>query len=583
MVESKEKGGKMLDCLLKNGTVIDGTGGSRHKADVGIRNGRIVFIGKASEPAVRTIDATGLVIAPGFIDIHTHYDAQVFWDGALTPSPLHGVTSVVGGNCGFSVAPLIAESADYLRRMLAKVEGIPLETLEMGVDWAWNSFGEYLDLMEGKLAINAGFLVGHSAIRRNTMGEAAVGGSASPAEIQDMARRLRESLEQGALGFSSSLAFTHNDGAGNPVPSRSASHEELLTLARELRHVPGTSLEFIPGLGVFPPEIRDLMAGMSLAANRPLNWNVLFVNGKQPDIHQAQLTVSDEAAEKGARVVALTPAQPLRIRINFASGFGLELVPGWKKILNLPLAERLVAFADPATREELSGGEAGGMFRRMAEWHNFIVDNTYAPENKDFCGKTIGEIAEAQGKDPLDTMIDISLTDGLRTSFLQPTRGDDEETWKMRGEVWQDERTVVGASDSGAHLDMLDTFTATTSLLGPGVRERKLISLEEAVRQLTDVPASLYGIKDRGRIAKGFHADLVVFDPERIDPGPVVYKEDLPGGACRLYAQGQGIEHVLVEGTDVVRSGTLTDARPGTVLRAGRDTTSVEVPGGASS
>ena len=241
----------MLDVIIKGGTVIDGSGEQRRKADVGIRDGRIAAIGTIDEPARETIDATGKIIAPGFIDIHTHYDAQAFWDGTLSPSPFHGVTSIVGGNCGFSIAPLSPDAGDYLMRMLARVEGMPLATLQEGVPWSWESFGEYLDLLEGKLAVNAGFMVGHSALRRVVMGERAVGEEATEEEIAKMVKLLKDSLDEGGMGFSSTVAATHNDADGQPVPSRHASREELVTLAGAVCDLAGTTLEFLPGTTIF--------------------------------------------------------------------------------------------------------------------------------------------------------------------------------------------------------------------------------------------------------------------------------------------------------------------------------------------
>ena len=258
----------MLDVLIKGGTLVDGTGASARPGDVGIREGRIVALGTVDEPASKTIDATGKVVAPGLIDVHTHYDAQAFWDGTLSPSPFHGVTTVMGGNCGFSIAPLSPDAGDYLMRMLARVEGMPLEALEHGVPWDWTTFGDYLGKLENKLAVNAGFMVGHSALRRVVMGERAVGHEATPEELEKMERMLADSLEQGGMGFSSTISSTHNDADGQPVPSRHASREELVALARVVRDHPGTVLEFLPGAGEFTDEQVALMTDLSLAAQR---------------------------------------------------------------------------------------------------------------------------------------------------------------------------------------------------------------------------------------------------------------------------------------------------------------------------
>jgi len=572
----------MLDCKITGGTIVDGTGSPAREGDIGIRAGRIAAIGDVGEDARTEIDARGKVVSPGFIDIHTHYDAQVFWDPALTPSSVHGVTTVVGGNCGFTIAPLVPEAGDYLMRMLARVEGMPLESLSQGVPWNWRSFGEYLDRIEGGIAINAGFLVGHCALRRVVMGDDAVGKEANAAQIAAMAELLGESLAAGGLGFSSSLSPTHNDGDGNPVPSRYAAHEELLALARVVRDHPGTTLELLPGIGAFDEKQRDLMIRMSLEANRPLNWNVVICNAMVPQIAEAQLAVSDEAAARGAKIVALTLAQVMTMRVNLRTGFLFDTLPGWAEVIGRPLPDRIRAFADPATRARLDEGarsEGAGLFSFLARWENLTVDETFTPRNASLKGRKIGEIATEQGKSPLDAMLDLAVSEELRTSFLTQTFGDDADSWKMRADTWHDPRTIIGASDAGAHLDMIDTFACGTALLGPGVRDRKLMKLEAAVQQLTQAPAELYGIRDRGVLRPGAFADVVVFDANEIGVGPIHTRYDLPGGAGRLYADANGIEHVLVNGEEIVRGRDLTSRRPGTLLRSGRDTDTVTVPG----
>lgn len=573
----------MLDCIITNGTVIDGTGEPRRRADVGIRDGRIAALGTIDEPARQTIDATDRVVAPGFVDIHTHFDAQAFWDGSLSPSPLHGVTTVIGGNCGFSIAPLTDDAGDYLMRMLARVEGMPLEALRQGVPWNWRTFGEYLSRLDKTLAVNAGFLVGHSALRRVVMGEAAVGKEATPQQIEAMVALLRESLAQGGLGFSSSWAPTHNDGDGQPVPSRHATREEILALAAAVRDFEGTTLEFLPAVGIFDPTHVDLMASMSVAADRPLNWNVMQINSTVPDMYRSQLAASDYARERGGKVVALTLPQVMTLRLNFLSGFVLDTLPGWPEMFGLPLSERMALLRDPAARERLNqqaNSDAAGLFRFFAWWDNYLVDEVFTPANERFKGRNIGEIAQELGKAPFDTMLDLALSEDLRTSFMPRMPGDDEESWRIRSEVWHDPRTVIGASDAGAHLDMIDTFTCATSLLGPAVRDKGLMSLEEAVRQITEVPARLYGLRERGRLAVGYHADITIFDPQRVGPGPVHTRNDLPTGAARLYAEAEGISHVLVNGVEIVRGKALTGARAGTVLRSGRDTETVRASDG---
>ncbi len=574
----------MLDVVIRGGTLVDGSGEAPRQGDLGIRDGRIVALGTVDEEAREEIDARGKVVAPGFVDIHTHYDAQAFWDGTLSPSPFHGVTTVVGGNCGFSIAPLSPEAGDYLMRMLARVEGMPLESLQVGVPWDWSSFGEYLDKLEGKLSVNAGFMVGHSAIRRVVMGERAVGEEATPEELAEMVALLRTSLAEGGMGFSSTISRTHNDADGQPVPSRHASKEEILTLARQVRDFEGTTVEFLPGVDWGQDE-KEYMADISLAANRPVNWNVLAPTTMSADMVEHQLNATDVARARGAEVIALTVPQPMTVRINLHGGFVFDALYGWAHLFRMPIEERKTFLKDPANRAKLDAdakNEESGIFRALAVWENMTIDQVRNPDLQKYRGRNIGEIAKELGKQPFDTMLDIALEDDLHTYFMPPTMGNDEDSWKLRGKVWQDDRAVIGASDAGAHLDMIDTFAFTSQVLGNGVREFGVISLEEAVRQLTDVPARLYGVRERGRLEVGWHADVVVFDPATVGLGETYTKFDLPAGAGRLYAEAKGIDHVFANGVEIVRDNADTGARPGTILRSGRDTDTVEVPGGAN-
>ena len=569
----------MLDVRLVGGTVIDGTGVPRTVTDVGVRDGRIVEVGSGGETAARTIDVTGLVVAPGFVDLHTHYDAQLFWDPTASPSPLHGVTTVFGGNCGFALAPAGASHSEYLARLMSRVEGIPLAALEAGLDWEWTSFADWSGRLEGAgIAVNAGFLAGHSSIRRVVMGEEAVGQEASPAQIEAMAAVLRESLSAGAMGFSTSRAPTHHDGDGNPVPSRAATDEELLRLCEIVGERAGTQLEaIVPGcLNGFTREETELLAAMSKAAQRPLNWNVLGVGDTES--YKGQLSASDHARESGGRVIALTLPQGMSIRLTFLSGMVLDALPGWAELFGLTVAERLRALRDPATRTRLNEGAQSpdaGIIGALARWERLTVIETFADENAQFEGRTIGEIANDTGGDAFDTLLDIVVADELRTGLSPTMSPASDELWRARADVWSDDRTVVGASDAGAHLDMMCGATYSSFLVGEAVRDRGLLSLEEAVRQLTDVPARLYGVRDRGRVASGWCADLVVFDPETVGPRAERTHDDLPGGASRLMAEADGFAHVLVNGVEIASSGQFTGATPGHLLRSGRDTETV--------
>ena len=570
----------MLDLKLSGGTVVDGTGGASQRADVGIRAGRIVEIGDIEESATRTIDATDLVVAPGFVDLHTHYDAQLLWDATASPSPMHGVTTVFGGNCGFTLAPASEEHVDYLSRLMARVEGIPLPALQQGVPWDWKTFGDYLDRVEKSgTAVNAGFLAGHSAIRRVVMGADAVGGAASDDQIIEMERQLHDALDAGAMGFSTSQAHTHNDGDGNPVPSRAASRDELLRLAGAVHSHPGTQLELIIAgcLNGFSDDDVDLLTEMSLAADRPLNWNVLGVT--PGGMHEKQLAAGTRAAAWGARVVALTLPKGIQIRLSFLTGFVLDGLPGWRETISLPVPERMRALSDPAVRarlDEQAHSPEAGVLANLARWQRLEVIEGFTPQTKAFEGRLIGDIAQEQGKTPFDALLDIVVTDDLRTG-LRPNFGGPEpaETWKMRTDVWRDPRAMIGGSDAGAHLDMMSGASYSTFVVGDAVRNGYL-PIEEAVHLITDKPARLYGLTDRGRIAEGAFADIVCFDPDTVGPTGERTYDDLPGGASRIVARSQGVMHVFVNGTEIVSSSKYTGATPGTVLRSGRDTHTVK-------
>ena len=562
----------MFDVVIRNGLVVDGTGAPGRIVDVAVKDGRIVAVGEVSESGVSEVDAQGLVVAPGFVDVHTHFDAQVFWDTTLSPSPLHGVTTVISGNCGFTIAPLEPEHGDYMMQMLARVEGMPLTSLQQGVPWNWRTFGEYLDAIDGSLMPNAGFLVGHSALRRTVMGERSVGEFASDDELQAMKDLLAESIEAGGLGFSSSWAKTHNDADGDAVPSRHASQRELVELCAVLKDTPAVALEFIPTIERFDNEVYQLLTDMSVAADKPLNWNVIFVNARQAELIEEKLQASNFAAQQGGRVIALTAPMPAESRLCFESGFLLDTLHGWREPMALSSDEKLALLSDPDRRNKLNeDAQKPSAFRGVARWERLTVGEVSKQDLKHLEGRTIGDIAEELGQTAWEALCEIVVEDDLKTGLYPPAAGDNEESWALRQELWNDERCLIGASDAGAHLDFLATFNYSTYLLA-AARDRDLLTLESAVQKLTDVPARLYGLKDRGRIEEGWCADLVIFDPEKVAPAEIEVREDLPGGAWRLYSEAIGVHHVFINGEQAVRDGQFTDARPGTLLRSGRDT-----------
>jgi N-acyl-D-aspartate/D-glutamate deacylase len=561
----------MLDLLLTGATVVDGTGAPAYVADVAIRDGRIVAIGSVDEDAARTIDCTGKVVCPGFVDLHTHYDAQLLWDGTASPSPLHGVTTVLAGNCGFSIAPLGPDHVDYVKRMMAVVEGMPLEAL--AGDWDWTTFGEYLARLDGTVAVNAGFLIGHSTLRRHVMGDAATKDEATPEQLAEMVRVVEASVSQGALGFSSSLGEGHVDGDGAPVPSRAASFDELVALAGAVRGHEGTTLELIPTVGPIPEDRMQLMADMSVAADRPMNWNLLGSLASE-EIWEQQLQASDVAKAKGGHVIALTLPDMMRMRASNV----LPNLPGWRPVLGLDEAGRRAAVADADTRATLRAGAEQVAEQAMGVLADFDLMEVADP-GSEWVGRSLADIAAERGTDVIDVLLDVVLVDRLTLSMvlpsLTPTLGRSDEGWARRVSVWKDERVMLGGSDAGAHLDLMCHANYPTVVLGEVVRDRGLLTIEEAVEMMTDRPARHYGLRDRGRVAEGWVADLVVFDPATVASKPSEVRTDLPGGGERLYAEAVGIEHVLVSGVEVVAGGACTDARPGVLLRSGRDTETV--------
>ncbi|KJY41329.1 aminoacylase [Streptomyces sp. NRRL B-1568] len=589
----------MLDHLIRRVTVVDGTGAPSYVADVGIRDGRIAVIdrgpaavkagGRTGERARTEEDGTGLVLAPGFVDPHTHYDAQLFWDPYATPSMSHGVTTVVGGNCGFSLAPLNParpEDADYTRRMMSRVEGMSLAALEEGAPWTWSSFGDYLDALDGRLAVNAGFMVGHCALRRYVMGPRAVGGTPDDGQLRGMLALLHEAMDAGAWGLSTTQSASHSDGDGRPVASRHALPGELLALSRAVGAHEGTQIEAIVAgcLDRFSDAEADLLVRMTAAAGRPLNWNVLTIDAAEPGRVPHQLAASEKARAAGGRIVALT--MPILTPMNMSLGTfcALNLIPGWGEVLALPVPERIDRLRDAAVRAELlrrARGPEAGVFRRLADFARYVIGDTYAKENDGLTGRRVGDIAAERGQAPFDCLVDICVADELRTVLWPMPTDNDPASWELRRHTWDHEDVLLGGSDAGAHLDRMCGAPYTTRFLGDCLRGRRLVPLERAVRMLTDEPARLFGLRDRGRIAQGFHADLVLFDPERVDAGPAALVHDLPGDGPRLDARAVGVVSVRVGGVETVRHDVVTGALPGRVLRSGRDTETVGTVGAA--
>jgi N-acyl-D-aspartate/D-glutamate deacylase len=571
----------VLDTLFRGGQVVDGTGSLARRADVGVQDGRIVAVGEIAEDATEVVDVDGRVVAPGVIDPHCHYDAQLLWDPLASPSSSHGVTTVVNGNCGFGLAPLARGDGDYLRRMMARVEGMPLPALEEGVSWDWESFPEYLQRLEGAIGVNAAFMAGHCAIRRFVMGADAVGEEATPEQTAQMTEVLGAMVGAGALGLSTGRGG-HEDGDGRPVASRWASDDEILALCDVVAAHEGTTLEVVLQgcLDRFSDDEVDLLTRMSLRAGRPINWNVLSVDSADPDRTWHQIGASETAAERGARIVALTMPILVPMNMNFHSFCALNLLPGWGEVLSGPIGERMPRLRDPEVRRrmETDAATTTGALRRLIDFPNYVIGDTYSRANEGLTGRRVREIASERGADPFDTLVEIVLADDLRTVVWPSATDNDPESWALRAEVWDNEHVMIGGSDAGAHLDRMCGAPYPTKWIGDCLRGRRLTTLERAIQMMTSEPADLFGFRERGRIAEGHHADVWVFDPETVDASMVRLVSDLPGDSPRLVSDAHGVDVVMVNGVAVVRDGRPTGSLPGRVLRSGVDTSTVAVP-----
>jgi N-acyl-D-aspartate/D-glutamate deacylase len=566
-----------FDLVIRGALVVDGSGEDPFGADVGVRAGRVSAIGSVEGVGDREIDADGAILTPGFVDPHTHYDAQLFWDGAATPSSCHGVTTVIGGNCGFTLAPVHAWDAEYTRNMMSRVEGMSVEALRRGLPWSWDNFGQYLDALEGKIAVNAGFLVGHCALRRYVMGDEANTRAAATHEIAMMERLLEDSLRAGGLGFSTSRSTTHTDGDENPVPSRLASEDEVLSLCKIVGQREGTFLEAIVQGCVtgFQDDEVELLANMSAIAGRPLNWNLLSVLEENKMSIEGQLGPSRRARELGGRVVALTMPVLADITMSFETFCGLFHLPGWAQVLRLPSEEKARRLRDRSVRADLLAAASTSRFSYHADFANYRVGETYSAANEGLESRRVGDIAGEWGVDPFECIVEIVARDDFKT-VLWPSRGDSDGTWARRRALWDEADVMLGGSDAGAHLDRTLGSVYPTAFLYDTLRGRRLVSLERAVQMMTDVPASLFGLRHRGRVEVGNFADLVVLDPATVGSGPARRLHDLPGGGVRLHAESTGVLHVFVNGVESVVDGNSTGANAGTVLRSNRDTETVK-------
>jgi N-acyl-D-aspartate/D-glutamate deacylase len=563
----------MTDLVIRDARVVDGTGAPSVHTDVAVTGGRIAAVGRVAERGAREIDADGLALAPGFIDLHTHYDCQLFWDRHATPSPWHGVTTVVMGNCGFTLAPCRPRDRDTVMRLLSFVEGMPLETLRAAIPWRWESYPEYLDAVEqGGLGVNVASFIGHSAIRLHVMGADALERAATPAERAAMVALVRDGMAAGALGWSTSFAPTHFFADDDkPAPSRVAEREELLELAAALAPLDRGVIELAPRLIVGSTADRiaeiGLYAELARASGKTVVWAPLFHTSFVPDQGEACLAEAARLQAEGVTVVPQIGCRPLELRFDFARpGFGLDNNPFWRPIMAKPREERRRLFADPAFRRELVGQTKGFVMALAREWSQIVLRLPQSPRTRALQDQSVAAIAAARGVDPVDAFCDVVLEGDLEDQWGALVMNYDED---RIAPMLRHPAGVTALSDAGAHMDTLCDQGFTSYLLGHWVREQGRLGLEEAVALVTSRAADRYGLAGRGRIAVGAAADLVLFDPERIGMRPTEFVHDLPEGQRRLVQRAVGIVCVLVNGEPVVDGGRPTERLPGRLLRAG--------------
>ncbi len=556
------------DLKITGGTIVDGTGKAGFVGDLGIKDGKVVAMGKADGAAVTTIDARGRVVAPGFVDVHTHYDAQILWDRMLSISPWHGVTTTVIGNCGFGVAPTKAIHRKLIMQTLEKVEGMSLDALSAGLgdNWPFETFPEYLDAVEKRgSAINIAALFGHTPLRMYVMGEESTERAATPDEIHSMKKLMREAMDAGAIGFGTSVSVSHNGYAGKPVPSRLAAVEEMDQLVSVMGELKRGLMQITIGREFSTRH----MAEVSRKYGIPVTWTALLSYLYGPGGHRKQLDLAAEQRKSGAMVIPQVSCRPLNFEFTFAEPFIFDVM----KFMNeLAMADakapgaRRRAYADPAWREKLRS-EVTPLFQRW--WDRVVI--AWAPSHKELEEMPLAAAAARLGKDPVDLALDIALADDLQARFRMAVMNFDE---KEVAELITDPNTIIALSDAGAHASQLCDACYSTHLLGHWVRERKVFTVEEAVHNLTQRPAEMFGITDRGVLAEGRPADVVVFDAKTVGPGPLKRVNDLPAGADRLVSQASGIDAVIVNGELIRRDNkdvfAANDKLPGRLLRSGR-------------
>jgi N-acyl-D-aspartate/D-glutamate deacylase len=563
-----------FDLLIRGGTVVDGTGLPAYTADVAVRDGRIARVGRVADgsgPAAdRVIDADGLLVLPGFVDLHTHYDAQLMFEPTCSPASWHGVTTVLTGNCGFTIAPARPGDVGWLLQMLSRVEGMPAEALAAGVTFTGGSFGDFLAGLDGRIGPNVAAYVGHSAVRRAVLGDAAQERAATADEVAAMAELVRQALRDGAIGFSTSQIEVHQAHDGRPVPSNLAAPDEVLALTEVLAEFPSAVAEIIPRSFAegYDAADRALLREMARRSGAPIHLNTLVHFPAQPDGWRRSLEFVEDAQRDGLRLYPMYAAHRGGAYFSLHDTFLLDDVPAFRQALVMPEPQRSLALRDPAVRARIRADLIDPGPRSFPLVYDLVtVDAVHRPELADRAGRNLGELLAERGGDQLDAFLDLCLEDDLRTVFfLTPlsARGGRAVTEALV----RHPLVTAGSSDGGAHLASFVGADYTTRLLSEWVPGA--LSLEEAVRQLTAIPAALCGLADRGEIRPGAWADLVLVDRERLGVGATRFVSDLPAGAGRLVVDATGYVALIVNGQPLLEDGVPTGARPGAVLRAGR-------------
>ena len=558
------------DLKITNGLVIDGTGAPGRVGDVAIKDGRIVALGQAPGTAAQEIDASDRVVCPGFVDVHTHYDAQILWDRLLSISPWHGVTTVVMGNCGFGIAPARKEHRKLLIQTLEKVEGMSAAALEsgLGAEWGFETFPQYLDLVERRgTAINVAALLGHTPLRLYVMGESATERAATEEEIAAMRRIVKEALDAGALGLATSKLPAHVGFGGKPVPSRAADFGEVRTLASAISEAGHGMIQTTLGPGLLLEQIEQL----ARETGASISWSALLAGsafGKSG--HKAQLAKSQELFAKGLKIAPQVTPRPLNFEFQFREPTILEGMTFFKPVAAADFAGKTALYRDPAFRAQFRD-RWDTAWPELKQAFGMIAIAQFAPE-PDLEERLVADVARERGAHPVDLMLDMSLATELEASFRMPLANHDED---QVAELLLDPGMVLGLSDAGAHASQLCDACQATHLLGRWVREKKALALETAVRMLTSRPAEVFGIQDRGRLEVGLPADVVIFDPATVAAGPLTRVNDMPANSPRLVSEAIGIDAVIVNGTVIRRAGRdAVDGAgrlPGKLLRKGRN------------